>query len=124
MRPDSPGPALVGSACLVPTWLPTANASSTSASQPKVAVFQCAALQRPTRAATLGRRCAGRDCCAPDAGLSCTRTVFMAAPLPRDLDVHELPRGAALRLWTEQVSDSVSSRCLHVRMATPCLQIA
>ena len=40
MRPDSPGPALVGSACFVPTWLPTANASSTSASQPNVAVFQ------------------------------------------------------------------------------------
>ena len=40
MRPDSPGPALVGSAFFVPTWLPTANASNTSASQPKVAVFQ------------------------------------------------------------------------------------
>ena len=40
MRPDSPGPALFGSACFVPTWLPTANASTTSASQPKVAVFQ------------------------------------------------------------------------------------
>ena len=40
MRPDSPGPAFVGSACFVPTWLPIAKASSTSASQPKVAVFQ------------------------------------------------------------------------------------
>ena len=40
MRPDSPGPALVGSACFVPTWLPTAKATSTSPSQPKVAVFQ------------------------------------------------------------------------------------
>src|SRR5204863_8708495 len=60
IRPDSPGPALVGSACFVPTWLPTANASTTSASQPKVAVFQCAALQRPTRAATL-EFCLARD---------------------------------------------------------------
>ena len=40
MRPDSPGPAFVGPAFFVPTWPPTANASSTSASQPKVAVFQ------------------------------------------------------------------------------------
>src|SRR5207253_6684428 len=55
MRPDSPGPALVGSACFVPTWLPRANASSTSASQPNVAVFQWAALQPPMRAATLRR---------------------------------------------------------------------
>ena len=40
MRPDSPGPAVFGSTCFVPTWLPTANAITTSASQPNVAVFQ------------------------------------------------------------------------------------
>jgi hypothetical protein len=32
---------------------------------------------------------------------------------------HELPLGAGLRLWTEQVSDSVSSGRLRVRLDTP-----
>ena len=40
MRPDSPGPAVFGSTFFVPTWPPTAKATTTSASQPKVAVFQ------------------------------------------------------------------------------------
>ena len=53
MRPDSPGPAVFGSMVLVPTAPPIANAPTTSASQPKVAVFQWSALQRPIRAARL-----------------------------------------------------------------------
>ena len=53
MRPDSPGPAVFGSMVFVPTAPPIANAPTTIASQPKVAVFQWAALQRPMRAARL-----------------------------------------------------------------------
>src|SRR5438067_12587347 len=49
--PDSPGPVLVGSIFFVPRALPIANAATTNASQPNVAVFQCEALQRPMRAA-------------------------------------------------------------------------
>ncbi len=60
IRPDCPGPEAFGSTCLVPSWPPTKNAASTRASQPKVAVFQWAALQRPMRAATL-RGCVVRD---------------------------------------------------------------
>ena len=53
MRPDSPGPAMFGSIVLVPTMPPSAKATTTKASQPKVAFFQWAALQRPIRAARL-----------------------------------------------------------------------
>ena len=41
------------SICFVPTRLPTASAATTNASQPKTAVFQWLALQRPMRAAML-----------------------------------------------------------------------
>jgi len=40
MRPDSPGPEVFGSMVFVPIWPPTANATTSSASQPNVAVFQ------------------------------------------------------------------------------------
>ena len=53
IRPDSPGPLAFGSTFFIPIWSPRAKATTTSASQPKVAVFQWAALQRPMRAATL-----------------------------------------------------------------------
>src|SRR5580765_8532676 len=53
IRPDSPGPLAFGSICFVPIWPPRAKATTTRASQPKVAVFQWAALQRPMRAARL-----------------------------------------------------------------------
>ena len=53
MRPDSPGPAVFGSMLFVPTMPPSAKATRTKASQPKVAVFQWPALQRPMRAARL-----------------------------------------------------------------------
>ncbi len=51
MRPDSPGPAAFGSIVFVPAMPPSAKATRTNASQPKVAVFQWSALQRPIRAA-------------------------------------------------------------------------
>src|SRR2546423_12293438 len=53
MRPDWPGPDVFGSTFFVPIAPPTANATTTRASHPKVAVFQWPALQRPTRAARL-----------------------------------------------------------------------
>ena len=53
MRPDCPGPCAFGSGFLIPTMLLSAKATTTKASQPNVAVFQCAALQRPIRAARL-----------------------------------------------------------------------
>ena len=53
MRPDSPGPGALGSTLLTPIAVPRPKATITNASQPKVAVFQCAALQRPMRAAGL-----------------------------------------------------------------------
>jgi len=40
MRPDSPGPAVLGSTFTTPTAPPIPKATTTSASQPKVAVFQ------------------------------------------------------------------------------------
>ena len=40
MWPDSPGPAAPGSTFLTPTRPPRPNATTTNASQPKVAVFQ------------------------------------------------------------------------------------
>jgi hypothetical protein len=40
IRPDSPGPAVFGSMFLTPTWPPIPKATTTSASQPNVAVFQ------------------------------------------------------------------------------------
>ena len=40
MRPDSPGPAVFGSGLFVPTMPPIPKATTTRASQPKVAVFQ------------------------------------------------------------------------------------
>ena len=53
MRPDSPGPGAFVSIVFVPTMPPSAKATMTKMSQPNVAVFQCIALQRPMRAATL-----------------------------------------------------------------------
>ena len=53
IRPDSPGIPSLGPSCFVPTTPPTTSAAMTNASQPKVAVFQCEALQRPVRAARL-----------------------------------------------------------------------
>ena len=53
MRPDSPGPAVFGSSAFVPNAPPSPKATRTSAIQPKVAVFQWSALQRPMRAARL-----------------------------------------------------------------------
>ena len=40
MRPDSPGPAVFGSMVFVPKTPPIPKATTTSASQPNVAVFQ------------------------------------------------------------------------------------
>jgi hypothetical protein len=40
MRPDSPGPAVLGSMLFVPTMPPSKTATTTKASQPNVAVFQ------------------------------------------------------------------------------------
>jgi hypothetical protein len=51
MRPDSPGPPLFWSMVVVPTMPPSMKARTTKASHPNVAAFQCAALQRPMRAA-------------------------------------------------------------------------
>ena len=59
MRPDSPGPGSFGSTLFVPTMPPSAKATTTKASQPNVAVFQWAALQRPMRAARLRLRLRG-----------------------------------------------------------------
>ena len=53
IRPDSPGPGLFGSIDFVPARPPSPKATITNASQPKVAVFQWSALQRPIRAARL-----------------------------------------------------------------------
>src|SRR5438067_910448 len=64
MLPDSPGPDVFGLTVFVPTWPPTANATTTSASQPKVAVFQWPALQRPMRAARF-ECCFSRDMLVP-----------------------------------------------------------
>src|SRR5262249_2704991 len=52
-RALSPFVCSVPESCRVPTIEPTTTAAATSTSQPIVAVFQCAALQRPARAATL-----------------------------------------------------------------------
>ena len=40
MRPDSPGPGALASTVFVPTMPPSPKATTTSASQPNVAVFQ------------------------------------------------------------------------------------
>src|SRR3954454_3757961 len=53
--PDSPGPVAVRERDFVPTIPPIANATTTNASQPKTAFFQCRALHRPTRAARFSR---------------------------------------------------------------------
>ena len=53
MRPDSPGPGASASSVFMPTMPPIPNETTTKASQPNVAVFQCVALQRPMRAAML-----------------------------------------------------------------------
>src|SRR5438552_14922650 len=45
--------AFCWSICFVPTCMPIARATITNASQPKTAVFQWPALQRPMRAARL-----------------------------------------------------------------------
>jgi hypothetical protein len=50
-RPESPASASAGSRDFVPITLPSATATNTNASHPKIAVFRCAALQRPMRAA-------------------------------------------------------------------------
>src|SRR5690242_16130566 len=49
---------------VVPTAPPRANATTVKASQPKMAVFRCAALQRPIRAARL-EWCGVRDMLVP-----------------------------------------------------------
>jgi hypothetical protein len=53
IRPDSPDPSVSWSSCFVPTVPPMTTAAVTNASHPKVAVFQCEALQRPAPAARL-----------------------------------------------------------------------
>src|SRR6266536_6557857 len=53
-RPDSPFPESDCARTCVPIALPTKKATATKPSQPKAAVFQCAALQRPARAAKFG----------------------------------------------------------------------
>ena len=50
-RPASPASASAGSRDLVPITLPSATATNTKASHPKIAVLRWAALQRPMRAA-------------------------------------------------------------------------
>ena len=55
MRPDSPGPGVLASMVFMPTMPPSPKATTTMASQPNVAVFQCAALQRPMRPARFDR---------------------------------------------------------------------
>ena len=50
-RRESPASASAGSRVLVPTTLPSATATTTNASHPKIAVLRWAALQRPMRAA-------------------------------------------------------------------------
>ena len=50
-RLDSPAPPALPSAAFVPTTVPSMTASTTKASQPKTAVFQWPALQRPMRPA-------------------------------------------------------------------------
>ena len=52
-RPDSPTPDVACSILVVPLRMPAANATTTNASQPKMAVFRCCALQRPIRPARL-----------------------------------------------------------------------
>ena len=61
IRPDSPGPAVLGSTFLTPTAPPIPKATMTSASHPNVAVFQWSALQRPMRAARLECGCFARN---------------------------------------------------------------
>ena len=58
-RCDSPTFASSLFSCFVPTCMPTANDTITNASQPKTAVFQWLALQRPMRAAMLFERFRG-----------------------------------------------------------------
>ena len=53
IRPDWPGPEVFVSMFFVPTMPPRPKATTTRKSQPKVAVFQWFALQRPIRAARL-----------------------------------------------------------------------
>ena len=50
-RRESPASASAGSRVLVPITLPSARATNTKASHPKIAIFRWAALQRPMRAA-------------------------------------------------------------------------
>ena len=65
MRPDSPGPGALGSTLLTPIAVPRPKATITKASQPKVAVFQCAALQRPSAGCGVGMRTRGMLCLPP-----------------------------------------------------------
>src|SRR5512133_3907392 len=58
-RCDSPTLASSLLSCFVPTCIPTASEARTKASQPKTAVFQWLALQRPIRAAMLLERLRG-----------------------------------------------------------------
>src|SRR5262245_38464243 len=58
-RCDWPTLASSFDSCFVPTCMPTANDAMTKASQPKTAVFQWLALQRPIRAAMLFERFRG-----------------------------------------------------------------
>ena len=56
IRPDSPGES-PSPICFVPIAPPITTAAITNAIQPKVAVFQCAALQRAARVARLSFMC-------------------------------------------------------------------
>ena len=58
-RRESPASASAGSRDLVPTTLPSATATTTNASHPKIAVLRWDALQRPMRAAMVLERCKG-----------------------------------------------------------------
>ena len=66
---DWPTFASFVSICFVPTTMPSANETITNASQPKTAVFQCPALQRPIRPATFMAFCIWTD--ARSAGVLC-----------------------------------------------------
>src|SRR6478672_3550944 len=58
-RCDSPTLASSFDSCFVPICMPTTSEATTKASQPKTAVFQWLALQRPIRAAMLLERLRG-----------------------------------------------------------------
>src|SRR5579884_331341 len=90
------------SSCLVPTICPTTRAAATNASQPKTAVFQWLALQRPIRAARLF------DCFKGD--MASFRSGFTDTP----------------RLAARPPRADVAGWCLGVRLSEPqdgCLSL-